>query len=88
MEDDQRLHTLVHEVTLYGLRFTIARSRKTAVTDRTVIIIVVGKLHRRKSLSTHFAVAALVYCMHHSAVKPHQHHLVYYFLHDFLHEHS
>ena len=31
MEDDQRLHTLVHEVTLYGLRFTIARSRKTAV---------------------------------------------------------
>ena len=31
MEDDQRLHTLVPEVTLYGLRFTIARSRKTAV---------------------------------------------------------
>ena len=40
MEDDQRLHTLVHEdeVTLYGLRFTIARSRKSAVTTNIIII--------------------------------------------------
>ena len=59
-----------------------------SITDRTVIIIVVGKFHRRKSRSTHFAVAALVYCMHHSAVKPYPLHLVYYCLHDFLHEHS
>ena len=39
MEDDQRLHTLVHEVTLYGLRFTIARSRKTAVLHHYVCTI-------------------------------------------------
>ena len=42
MEDDQRLHTLVHEVTLYGLRFTIARTRAAKLLLRHVSTVSFG----------------------------------------------